>query len=97
MVKHQWVIFNCQTDQSRMSSIGSPAPLSVEDTFPMAYVDARTTKKYFHTLFLVIPFLASHKKILRTSRRNGYSYEKGSLGKDIPSFGSLVGLLLALT
>jgi hypothetical protein len=28
MVKHQWIIFNCQTDQSQMSSIGSPTPLS---------------------------------------------------------------------
>jgi hypothetical protein len=28
MVKLQWIIFNCQTDQSQMSSIGSPTPLS---------------------------------------------------------------------
>jgi hypothetical protein len=27
MVKYQWIIFNCQTDQSQMSSIGSPTPL----------------------------------------------------------------------
>ncbi len=29
--------------------------------------------------------------------RNGCSYEKGSLGRDMPSIGTLVGLLLALT
>ena len=46
-------------------------------------------------------FLRSHfllvTKILKTSQQNSYSYEKGSLGKDIPSVGILVGLLLALT
>jgi hypothetical protein len=37
------------------------------------------------------------QNILRTSRQNGYSYKKGSLGRDIPSVGTLVGLLLAMT
>ncbi len=36
------------------------------------------------------------QKNLTTPRRNGCSYEKGSLGKNIPSIGTLVGLLLAL-
>ncbi len=37
------------------------------------------------------------QKNLRTSQRDGCSYEKGSLGKDLPSIGMLVGLLLVLT
>ncbi len=36
-------------------------------------------------------------KILRTSWQNGCSYKNGSLGKDVPSVGTLVGLFLALT
>ncbi len=42
--------------------------------------------------FLLVP-----QKILRTSWRNGCSYKKGSLGRDMPSIGTLVGLLLAST
>ncbi len=46
-------------------------------------------------------FLRSHfsfvTKFLRKSWQNGHSYKKGSLGKDIPSVGTLVGLLYALT
>ncbi len=53
-------------------------------------------KFYFHKLFLTVPFLALHK-ILRTSHWNGCSYKKGSLGRDIPRIGTLVGLLLAMT
>jgi hypothetical protein len=62
----------------------------------MAYIDTHTAKFYFCELFLAVPFHLSWK-ILRTPRRNGCSYEKGSLGKDIPSIGTLVGLSLALT
>ncbi len=36
-------------------------------------------------------------KNFETPQRNGCSYEKGSLGRDMPSIGMLVGLLLALT
>jgi hypothetical protein len=36
-------------------------------------------------------------KNFETPRRNGCSYKKGSLGRDMPSIGMLVGLLLALT
>ncbi len=36
-------------------------------------------------------------KNFETPRQNGCSYEKGSLGRDMPSVGTLVGLLLALT
>ncbi len=36
-------------------------------------------------------------KKFETPRRNSCSYEKGSLGRDMPSVGTLVGLLLALT
>ncbi len=46
-------------------------------------------------------FLQSHflllTKNLRVPRRNSCSYKKGSLGKDMPSIGTLVGLLLAST
>ncbi len=56
---------------------------------------------YNKILFLQVitrsPISCSSQKILRTSWRNGYSYVKGSLGKDIPSIGTLVGLLLGLT
>jgi hypothetical protein len=36
-------------------------------------------------------------KNFETPQRNSFSYEKGSLGRDMPSVGTLVGLLLALT
>jgi hypothetical protein len=36
-------------------------------------------------------------KKFETPCRNGCSYKKGSLGKDVPSIGTLVGLLLAMT
>jgi hypothetical protein len=46
-------------------------------------------------------FLRSHfllaMKIIEMPWRNGCSYEKGSLERDMPSIGTLVGLLLALT
>jgi hypothetical protein len=32
--------------------------VSFEDMLPTAYVDARTTKFYFHGLFLAVPFFA---------------------------------------
>ncbi len=45
--------------------------------------------------------MRSHFSLARTNfempRQNGCSYEKGSLGKDMPSIGTLVGLMLALT
>ncbi len=53
-------------------------------------------KFYFHKFFLVVPFLVCKKKI-EMPRWKGCSYEKGSLGRDMPSVGTLVGLLLALT
>ncbi len=63
--------------------------------------DGVRRRSYNKILFLRVfsrgPISCSSQKILRTSRRNGCSYEKGSLGKDIPSIGTLVGLLLALT
>jgi hypothetical protein len=64
--------------------------------FPMAYIDTRTKKNVFTSYFLRSHFLFV-MKILRTSRWDDCSYEKGSLRKDIPSIGTLVGLLLALT
>ncbi len=71
--------------------------MSVQDILLTVYVDARTTKFNFCKLFLAVPFLARHKKNLRMSWQNSCSYKKGSLGRDIPSVGTLVGLLLALT
>ena len=62
----------------------------------MAYIDTRTKKNVFTSYFLRSHFLFV-MKILRTSRWDDCSYEKGSLRKDIPSIGTLVGLLLALT
>ncbi len=41
------------------------AEASIEDTFPMAYVDASTMKFVFCEFFLVVPFCACHKKVLR--------------------------------
>jgi hypothetical protein len=34
---------------------------SVEDMLPMAYVDARTTKLYFHEIFPMAPIFASRE------------------------------------
>ncbi len=65
--------------------------------FPTAYVDACKTKFYFCQLFLVVPFLACQKIIWERLGKTAVPTKKGSLGKDIPSIGTLVGLLLALT
>ncbi len=54
------------------------------------------TKFYFCKLFLVVPFLIGNKNI-ETPWRNGCSNKKCSLGRDMPSIGTLVGLLIALT
>jgi hypothetical protein len=51
---------------------------------------------YFWDLFLAVPFLIRNKKN-ETPWQNGCSYKKGILGRDMPSDGTLVGLLLALT
>jgi hypothetical protein len=67
--------------------------MSVEETFLTACVDASTTKFYFCELFLAVPFFVGNKKI-EMPRRNGCSYKKGSLGRDMPSIGTLVGLLI---
>ncbi len=64
--------------------------------FPMVCIDASTTKFYFCKLFLAVPFLVGNKNF-EMPRRNGCSYEKGSLGRDMPSVGTLVCLLLVLT
>ncbi len=64
---------------------------------PKIYVDARWNKILFLQLVSCGPISCLSWKILRTSQRNGCFYEKGSLGRDIPSIGMLVGLLLALT
>jgi hypothetical protein len=53
-------------------------------------------KFHFVELFLAVLFLVRNEKN-GTPRRNGCSYKKGSLGKDMPSFGMLVGSLLAMT
>ncbi len=50
----------------------------------------------FASCFLRSHFLFATKKI-ETPCWNGCSYEKGSLGKDMPSVGMLVGSLLATT
>ncbi len=48
-------------------------------------------------LQIVSPHFLLATKKFEMPRRNGSSYEKGRFGKDIPSIGTLVGLLLALT
>ena len=53
-------------------------------------------KFIFASCFLWSWFLFATKNI-GTPCRNGCSYKKGSLGKDMPSLGILVGLLLATT
>ncbi len=60
------------------------------------YVDACTTKFIFAICFLWSHFLLATKHF-ETPWQNGCSYKKGSLGRDMPSIGTLVSLLLALT
>ncbi len=50
----------------------------------------------FTSCFSRSHFLLAMKNF-ETPRRNGCSYNKGSLGRDMPSIGMQVGLLLALT
>ncbi len=53
-------------------------------------------KKLFLGCFSRSHFLLA-TNFFETPRRNGCSHEKGSFGRDMPSVGMLVGLLLALT
>jgi hypothetical protein len=50
----------------------------------------------FASCFLRSHFLMATKSF-EMPWQNGCSYKKGSLGRDMPSIGTLVGLLLALT
>ncbi len=52
------------------------------------------TKFYFCEFFFAVPFL---RIFLRCLGGMAIPLRKGSLGKDIPSVGTLIGLLLALT
>jgi hypothetical protein len=71
--------------------------MSIEEIFPTAHVDARTTKFYICELFLVVPFLARHKKSENASAERLFLWERQSWRKNIPRIGMLVGLLLAIT
>jgi hypothetical protein len=68
---------------------------SIEDMLPTAYIDAPKTKFYFHESFLSVPF-SCVKKLLRRFRWMAVPMQNGSLPRDLPSNGILVGLLLLL-
>ncbi len=69
--------------------------VSVENVLPTAYVDACTTKFYFCKLFLAVPICASRETSEKTDRMADPTCNV-SLTRDIPSSGTLVGLLLLL-
>jgi hypothetical protein len=55
------------------------------------------TKFHFCELFLAVSFLVLNKKKLRHLGGTAVTMRKSSLGRDMPSVGKLVGMLLALT
>jgi hypothetical protein len=62
--------------------------------FLTTYVDIQ--QNIFCKLFLAVPFLLGNEIFWDASAERLF-LEKGSLGRDMPSVGTLVGLLLALT
>jgi hypothetical protein len=62
----------------------------------MAYVDACKTKFYFCKLFLMVPIFASQETSEKIPMQQLFLQKKCSLTRDIPSVGTLVGLLLLL-
>jgi hypothetical protein len=70
---------------------------SIEDMFPTGNVDVLKNKILFLRVVSRDPISRCQRKILRRLGGSACSFEKGSLGRDMPSVGMLVGLLLALT
>ena len=66
---------------------------SVEDMLPTAYVDAQTTKFYFCKFFLAAPIFACQETSEKILAERLLLTRNGSLMRDIPSVGMLVGLL----
>jgi hypothetical protein len=67
---------------------------SFDDMLPTAKVDARTMKFYFRELFLVVPFFCKSRNFCEDSDKMAVPTQNGSLTRDIPRIGMLVGLLL---
>jgi hypothetical protein len=68
---------------------------STEDMLPTAYIDAPKRKFYFCKLYLLVPF-SCVEKLLRRFQWMAVPMQNGSLPRDLPSNGMLVGLLLLL-
>ncbi len=69
---------------------------SVEGMFPTMYTDV-PKNVFFLQVVSCGPASLWRQNNLRRLGRMACSFEKGSLGRDMPSVGMLVGLLLALT
>ncbi len=82
---------------SKIIRLDSFLKTSVEGMFPTMYVDVRWNKISFLQVFSRGPFSRSQRNFLRCLCRMAVPMRKGSLGKDIPSVETLVGLLLAST
>jgi hypothetical protein len=62
---------------------------SNEDMLPTAYVDAPTMKSLFSKIVSCGPISCLKQFLLRSSQQNRRSFEKGSLGRDMPYDGDL--------
>ncbi len=65
--------------------------------FLTTYIDALWNEISFLRVVSCSLISCLQRKKIGTPCRNGCSYEEGSLGKEMPSVGTLVGLLLATT